>query len=276
MKKFILFSIAASFLLACSGGDSKNDSTSTVTLPLEVDAGDLTNYVTFPPEIKIKLKDKDKQSSNDKIEVVYTVSYEAKEDFFADYVTFDSYVVDADYVEIARFSIGQFQENGLVDNPKGGDSFSIMSKGIHRIEIRGALEPQDWDNIVKNGAHLIINSSNRFFKEYDNTESSENGANDISSSENETDNVSSPDNTSSVDFDELLDSFERYVDKYISFMKKAKDGDASAMSEYPGLLKEAQDYSKKIQNVKGQLTADQIEKYQRINNKMLKAAQELQ
>ena len=59
-------------------------------------------------------------------------------------------------------------------------------------------------------------------------------------------------------------------------MRKARNGDASALSEYPDMLEEAQSLSEKIQNASGQLNASQLEKYQRINNKMLQAAQELQ
>lgn len=81
---------------------------------------------------------------------------------------------------------------------------------------------------------------------------------------------------SSSNYDELLKSYEKYVDKYISLMKKAKAGDASALSEYPNMLEEAQSLSEKIQNVQGDLTAEQAAKYQRLSAKMLKAAQELQ
>ena len=58
-------------------------------------------------------------------------------------------------------------------------------------------------------------------------------------------------------------------------MKKVKAGDTSAMSEYPEIMEEAQELGDKIQNATGELTASQVAKYQRITNKMMKAAQDL-
>ena len=79
----------------------------------------------------------------------------------------------------------------------------------------------------------------------------------------------------STDWDELLDSYENYVDKYIAFLKKAKDGDASAMSEYPKLLKSAQEYSEKISKAKGDLSSSQLARYMKIEQKMLNAARDI-
>lgn len=83
----------------------------------------------------------------------------------------------------------------------------------------------------------------------------------------------SNDGGGSEDWDAILASYERYVDKYISYMKKAKSGDISALSEYPSLLEEAQSYSEKLQHASGQLSASQLARYQKITNKMLTAAQ---
>ena len=99
---------------------------------------------------------------------------------------------------------------------------------------------------------------------------------DFSSSDEEDFNNSMDDLSSSSgseNWDSVLDSYERYVDKYIAIMKKAQSGDVSAMSEYPSLMQEAQEYGDKLQNAKGSLSASQMARYQRITNKMLKAAQ---
>ena len=77
----------------------------------------------------------------------------------------------------------------------------------------------------------------------------------------------------SEDWDAVLDAYERYVDRYISLMKKAQAGDATALAEYPGLLQEANEYSNKLENASGELSSAQMARYQRITNKMLKAAQ---
>ena len=79
----------------------------------------------------------------------------------------------------------------------------------------------------------------------------------------------------SEDWDELLRSYEEYVNQYISVMKKATKGDMSAMSEYPELLEKAQEYSDKLENAKNDMSASQLAKYNKITTKMLKAAQNL-
>jgi hypothetical protein len=79
----------------------------------------------------------------------------------------------------------------------------------------------------------------------------------------------------SEDWDELLSSYEEYVDKYISFMKKATKGDMSAMSEYPALLEKAQEYCDQLENAKNDMSASQLAKYNKITTKMLKAAQNM-
>lgn len=282
MKKFILFSIAAGFLVACGGGKKDSEAEkdpNSIKLPVEAQVGELTDYATFPNELKIKLRDQQTEpSESQKLEAVTNVSLDVNEAVASDFnYRFIISVVDADYSTIASSKSSGFKDSyefGIKDRHK-----VILSKGIQRQDFEFELTSQEWDNIKTNGAHIIIKPEwNNSFKRYSDLsrkDSNDTEENSISS-ETEVNDVSSSDDSSGGDFDDLLDSFERYVDKYITFMKKAKDGDASAMSEYPGLLKEAQDYSKKIQNVKGQLTADQIEKYQRINNKMLKAAQKLQ
>ena len=70
-----------------------------------------------------------------------------------------------------------------------------------------------------------------------------------------TDDDSSFDETSEDNnLDELLDKYEEYYDTYISLMKKAKNGDMSAVVEYGKYLKKSQELSKKIEQAKGDLT----------------------
>ena len=68
----------------------------------------------------------------------------------------------------------------------------------------------------------------------------------------------------------MLDSYEKYVNKYVSLMKKANAGDMSAMSEYPSMLQEAQELSEKLSNAQGELSSAQWARYMRITAKMSK------
>ena len=81
--------------------------------------------------------------------------------------------------------------------------------------------------------------------------------------------------SSSQDWDAMLDSYEEYVDNYISLLKKAANGDKSAMAEYPALMKKAQEFGNEMKNAQGSMSASQLARYTKISTKMLKAAQEM-
>ena len=100
--------------------------------------------------------------------------------------------------------------------------------------------------------------------------------------DNSNDNNEARDDDSSFDetsennnLDELLDKYEEYYDSYISLMKKAKNGDMSAVVEYGKYLKKAQELSNKLEQAKGDLTTSQLARFQKIQMKLMKAMKEL-
>lgn len=76
---------------------------------------------------------------------------------------------------------------------------------------------------------------------------------------------------SSVEIDEMLDSYDDYTDKYIKFYKKAMNGDAAAMSEYPALMEKAEDFANKLEAAEGDLTGEQLARMMEIQQKMMSA-----
>lgn len=82
--------------------------------------------------------------------------------------------------------------------------------------------------------------------------------------------------TDSPDWDDLLDSYEQYVDKYIYFAKKATKGDMDALSEYPALMEKAQEFGDKMENAQSEMSASQWERYMKITTKMIQAVGEMQ
>ena len=78
----------------------------------------------------------------------------------------------------------------------------------------------------------------------------------------------------SEDWDAMLDSYEEYVDKYISLLKKASNGDMTAMAEYAGLMQKAQELSDKMDGAQGDMSASKWARYVKITTKMTTAAQE--
>jgi len=73
---------------------------------------------------------------------------------------------------------------------------------------------------------------------------------------------------SSNDIDDMLDSYEDYVDQYIDYMKKVSKGDMNALADAPALMEKAKEYGDKIENSKGDMTAEQIARMSQIMNKM--------
>lgn len=81
--------------------------------------------------------------------------------------------------------------------------------------------------------------------------------------------------TEAEDWNVALDSYEEYVDSYIKLLKKSKAGDTSALSEYPEMMKNAQDLSEKMENANEELTSEQMSRFLKIQTKMSNAALEL-
>lgn len=77
--------------------------------------------------------------------------------------------------------------------------------------------------------------------------------------------------SSSKDWDALLNSYEQCVDKYISFAKKAANGDMSALAEYPSLLEKAQELSEQMEGAQGDMSTSQWARYAKITSKMTQA-----
>lgn len=94
--------------------------------------------------------------------------------------------------------------------------------------------------------------------------------------EEDNDNDLSETTSGDENFDEWLNEYEEYCNSYIALMKKASNGDMSVIAEYTKMLQKAQKMSKKMEDVKGDLTPAQLAKFQRIQAKLMKAAQNLQ
>jgi hypothetical protein len=73
----------------------------------------------------------------------------------------------------------------------------------------------------------------------------------------------------------MLDSYDRYVTKYISLLKKAANGDATAMAEYPSLMEQCQDLTDKINRCKDDMTPAQWSRFNKITMRMTEAAQNM-
>ena len=79
----------------------------------------------------------------------------------------------------------------------------------------------------------------------------------------------------SEDYDKMLNDYDEYVTEYVKFYKKAMKGDQSALSEYPAMMEKATKLQESMRQAQGnnQLSATQIGRMAKIQNKMLQAMQ---
>lgn len=75
-------------------------------------------------------------------------------------------------------------------------------------------------------------------------------------------------------WDDLLDEYESYVTKYVSVLKKAHNGDISALAEYPDLLRKSNEIGEKLQKAKGQMSQSQVDRYIKITTRLTEIASE--
>lgn len=85
------------------------------------------------------------------------------------------------------------------------------------------------------------------------------------------DNKKTTTSSRSSDIDEMLVSYEKYVDQYIKYVKKVSDGDLSAMVEYTNFLEKTTDLAEKMEKVQSNFSSAQLKKYLEINNKFTNA-----
>ena len=78
---------------------------------------------------------------------------------------------------------------------------------------------------------------------------------------------------SSANWDEILDEYERYVNQYIKVLKKAENGDVTAMTEMVELLEQCNELFEKIETAKGELSTAQAARFSKI---AMKAAGQMQ
>lgn len=76
-------------------------------------------------------------------------------------------------------------------------------------------------------------------------------------------------------FSELLDEFEEYVDDYIKAVKKAANGDPTAILSVAELMKDAVELQEEINRCQGTMSVSDLQRFQRINQKLMQAAQSL-
>lgn len=277
--KYLSFAVLLLCLASCGKGDENS-----VTLKVETELGPLADYIKVTDqEVVVKMSDEKEDGADCKVitsslalEVIKSVA--SNHSFY-----FDVVVLDKDHVEIGTLPYFNIESISDYDN---GDLTNVLLAGSLRAQMKDSekvakITPEDQEElnkIFKEGAYIVIkpNDPDAKYEEYkgksSNAEVVESSDDTITEDE---DIAVSSSSSSSQDWDAMLDSYEEYVDNYISLLKKAANGDRSAMAEYPALMKKAQEFSNEMKNAQGSMSASQLARYTKISTKMLKAAQEM-
>ena len=274
--KYLTIAVMAISLVSC-GGKKNSDENEKIVLTPETTSikGDLGDY--------FKVVDKEYTVTNDFGSLV-TIEVERTDmDYSFDLKGVEPYGTSGRGVTgNAGFGIEILDEDGNVIE-KTAATASGLSGMYSSDDMKEALKLKAGETGTvrwsfhfdsdKKPAQFRLTSS---YEEVDssNWESDNSSFDDEDSSSSDIDESSSSSSSSgSHDWDALLNSYEQYVDKYISLMKKASKGDMSALSEYPALMEKAQEFSDQMQDAQGEMSSSQWARYMRITNKMANAAQ---
>ena len=278
--KYLSFAVLLLCLASCGGKGDENS----VTLKVETELGPLADYIKVTDqEVVVKMSDEKEDGADCKV-ITSSLALEVIKSVASNYsFHFDAVVLDKDHVEIG--TLPSFDVESIYDSDNG-DLSDVLLAGSLRAQMKHSEEvaeitPEDQEElnkIFKEGAYIVIKPKfpDAKFEEYKGKSSSAEvvESSDDTIAEDEDIAVSSS-SSSSQDWDAMLDSYEEYVDNYISLLKKAANGDRSAMAEYPALMKKAQEFGNEMKNAQGSMSASQLARYTKISTKMLKAAQEM-
>ena len=185
----------------------------------------------------------------------------------------------------AYIGVEVLDENGTVICAGKADAWSFDDFDVLRQATPGQVVTITIDNHEKLGdntpAKIRLSSIVEEDTEPSESSSSSESSDDSSGSSDDSSDDSSDEeksisssSTGSADWDSMLDSYEQYVNKYIALLKKASNGDMTAMAEYAGLMQKAQELSDKMDGAQGDMSASKWARYVKITTKMTTAAQE--
>ncbi len=296
MKKlncFLLLMLTL-FIASCgnSGKGGNGDGDNEIKLEVESDLGELGEFLSADDEAVIKLEEAEEDGEQGYL-ITSSLGVDVEKAVASDF-TFglEAKILDGNHIVIADFPDFDIESKNDYDN---GDYTNVLYPGQKWAIVKDFVKKDDWDKekqemwekIKKEGAYIRIEpnySGTAKFVAYKGSKnsSSEEMSSEESSSDDDIASISDESgddivstSSSSEDWDELLQSYEQYVDKYITYLKKASKGDMTALSEYPALLQKAQEFSEKMQNAQGVMSSSQWSRYLKITNKMTKAAQEM-
>lgn len=260
MKTFKYFAMAAFAVVAlvfASCGGSKSDDTFEVTVDNTTIGGKLSQYFSLADKTY-----KYNKGIIDKVTVELTCIEPLPENLKA-YIGVEVLDEDGTVISAGKPDAWSFNDYEVLRQASPGQTVTIEIKNHQNVgdekpaKIRlSSIVEEDGDS-----------TSSSYSSDSDDDDSS---LDDDGSSDDDSDTASS--SSGSQDWDALLNSYEQYVNKYVSLAKKASKGDISALTEYAEFLEKAQDLSEKMSDAKGEMSTSQWARYMKITNKMASIA----
>ena len=242
MKKFYFAWVAVvmAVLTSCSGSNSKTISPTST----EFTSGELAKYVEIVDE-PAELTYLEKDGAIPAQYIRLTVTLKKIKDGFENTDAHDIEItgllavamvnlVDKDGMEVQNVSVqseNMLNLKKLLTGKKSDTAEIIFEAEFHTDEARKWFDEVERFTPYLTG-DITVNSS----LSYNNMSDSTSDMEDNDDEEENEDSEAFSSDADSKDWDGLLDSYEEYVDEYVSFFKKASNGDMDALSEYPSLL----------------------------------------
>ena len=216
VKSFGLFALVGLLVVgfcACSG--SSNDS---VTLKVESQLNSLSEYLTVDDkEVVVSLANETKDGKEYKA-ILSSLALTVKQSVASNYgFDFEVVVLDKNHIEITE--LPNYKIDGLYDYDNEDLNY-YLSSGFVRAQMKHGIEEWTvddqklWEKIREEGAYIQIkpNWSSAKFAPY------KGGKSSTVNSEGSDEDTYSSSNSTTEDWDALLDSYEEYVESYISLL----------------------------------------------------------
>lgn len=257
MKKTFFLTMAMCCLAFASCNKSKD---ATLTPDSSAITGDFREYFTV-------------------VEKPYIVKYD-EENWMSHYVicvelqrTDVPFSFDTEGIEPAgTYGAGVRGNFGIGIDVIDADGNIVLSKKPTDGGLSGVYSSDDLKNLLSlnSGETGIVRWSANEFEKYDNknftfkVSSSFKKVMELPSASSATESSSS----SSSDWDEILDDYEKFINHYVAVLKKANQGDMNAMSESAELMEEYMEFVEKLDAASDEMTAAQVARYSKITMKV--------
>lgn len=265
MKTFKYFAAFAAALMAICNTSCGNSDPNSVTLKVESELGELGNCLApSEDEVVVRITEENEDGENVRF-FVSSLAFNVSKSVASN----RSFKIKVEVLDENHLKIGElpdFKIDSKSDHDNG-EYDHILATGATRAQMKEEVENQElWDKIHSQGKYIVLKpNSYAKYAEYNSGFSS--------NSDNQESTTAA--SSGSEDWDALLDSYDSYVTQFVSYAKKAANGDVTALSEYPALLEKAQEFSGKMNNAQSQMSASQWTRYVEITNKMTQALAEM-